>query len=592
MFNLLVSGSGDWWETAPLASSVDRFKEYSGASSGKMVDAARPETLRRLEEIPTLLMYEANVGGPHAQTVRHGRLRNIVRRGRELTFDFDLDPERPYLDRRTVLTFAPQLGIEPFEQHRTHWAIKDGNLPPDLLTTGTAERVERTVRAVAAEYVGASREGQAAAAKELADELEAFPATLEKALLLLPSRILISPIPEFYPILGIEPRTPEGRTALKSVLALTAGAGAGGPSEDWPFSLAWFIGLYGSPTEESQLAAAVEQCAVRVRRLGTMDAEDPGDVEQMAYALWRSSRSPLLAGRLRREIAMVVERLVRRQAPGGFWIMQRDGIEVAGVRATALATVALQRLGDDRHHEAIRAAVRWLINQVAPESGALERFEGDAEPDVMATTLALEAMRRSDLAEDVLHVLEAGDAWLVAAQTARGGWKSEPWSGNFVTACVLDYLVRRSDLLPQVDGFLLMARDFFRKAEELRLEGGANNRRLAAIAAVHAVEMFLYGLFERRDDLALSAFRENGTETLGPREALGALQVALQRIGTLRPPQRLPHRDQLSSLVGRRDGIIHRAHEISAAELDAGISHARRFVTHFGKELLQLDLLQ
>ena len=153
-------------------------------------------------------------------------------------------------------------------------------------------------------------------------------------------------------------------------------------------------------------------------------------------------------------------------------------------------------------------------------------------------------------------------------------------------------MVRRSDLLPQVDGFLLMARDFFRKAEELRLEGGANNRRLAAIAAVHAVEMFLYGLFERRDDLALSAFRENGTETLGPREALGALQVALQRIGTLRPPQRLPHRDQLSSLVGRRDGIIHRAHEISAAELDAGISHARRFVTHFGKELLQLDLLQ
>src|SRR3546814_1066862 len=95
---------------------------------------------------------------------------------------------------------------------------------------------------------------------------------------------------------------------------------------------------------------------------------------------------------------------------------------------------------------------------------------------------------------------------------------------------VLDYLARPNDFLAQVDGFLLMARDFFRKAEELKLEGGINNRRMAAIATVHAVEMFLYGIFERREDLALSPFRDNGFETLGPREALRSLQDSLQRI--------------------------------------------------------------
>lgn len=152
--------------------------------------------------------------------------------------------------------------------------------------------------------------------------------------------------------------------------------------------------------------------------------------------------------------------------------------------------------------------------------------------------------------------------------------------------------MRRAEILPQVDGFLLMARDFFRKAEDLQLEGGANNRRLAAIATVHAVEMFLYGVFDRREDLALSAFKENGTETLGPREALRTLQEALQRTGVLIAPQRLPHRDNLSALIGRRDGIIHRAHEISTAELDEGIRQARRFITRFGRELLKLDLLQ
>src|SRR3546814_13325897 len=112
-----------------------------------------------------------------------------------------------------------------------------------------------------------------------------------------------------------------------------------------------------------------------------------------------------------------------------------------------------------------------------------------------------------------------------------------------------------------------MARDFFRKAEELRLEGGANNRRLAAIATVHAVEMFLYGLFKDREDLGLSAFRENGAETLGPREAMGQLQTALRRVGELGPNQKLAYRDQNSGLVGPRDNIIHRDTEIRAKEL-------------------------
>ncbi len=589
MFNLLVSGNGEWWETPPLTVSVDRFREYSGAA-GEKIDAARPETLRRLEEVPALLMYEVGAGGPHARVVRHGRLRRIVRRGGDLTFDFEPDPKQAYLDRQVVLNFASELGIEPFEQHRTHWAIKDGEIPSTLLASATAERVERTVKVVAAEYVEARREGSKREARELAKELEKFPATLEKALFLLPARILSNPTPELYPIIGIEPRTAEGRSALNAVL--TRDDAAVDLPDDWSFSLAWFLGLYGSRTEAARLQTAVDRCAVHMVTLGAAKPGKGGNAEQIADTLRRVSRSPFLIGRLRRETAMLIDRMVRRQDSAGFWTMRRDRKEIAGVRATALTTVALQRLGDDRNHQAIRGAVEWLIAQRLPDTGALPRFQGEAKPDVIATVLAMEAIRRSDLALDVPHVLEAGDVWLVAGQTVLGGWVAEPWSEDFVAALVLEYLARRSEMLAQVDGFLLMTRDFFRKAEELRLEGGANNRRLAAIAVVHAVEMFLYGVFDRREDLALSAFKENGTETLGPREALRALQDALQRLGVIAAPQRLPHRDHLSSLIGRRDGIIHRAHEISEAELDEGFRHARRFITRFGKDLLKLDLLQ
>ena len=51
-------------------------------------------------------------------------------------------------------------------------------------------------------------------------------------------------------------------------------------------------------------------------------------------------------------------------------------------------------------------------------------------------------------------------------------------------------------------------------------------------------------------------------------------------------------RDQLSSLIGRRDGIIHRAYEISETELDSGIGHGRRFIEQLGEELLELNRLE
>lgn len=584
MFNLLVAGHSEMWETQPYSIGLGRFKEYSGREAAA-INPADPESLRRLEEVPALLMYEVGAGGPHAGVVRHGRIRNIVRRGNELTFEFEPDDGHAYLERSRVLSVSDQLGMDQFEQHRTHWAVKDGNLPADLIATGTPERAARPVTVVAAEYTEAKRE-RPRVPVELADELAAFPPSLEKAMALLSARIFRAPTPELFPLLGIEPRTPEGRRALVAVLQRDA-AGRGLP-EDWLFTLAWFLSLYGSPTERERLEIALDVCAQRLIELGGAEDRD-GLVEEIGYALWRCSQSRMVIGRLRRETAVLTDRLIRRQDLSGCW---RTEPEIRSVRATAYATVALQRLGDDRYHEAIGRAVAWLLTKILPDSNGFPRNEGDEEPDLISTVLSLEAIRRSDRAGDVPHVLEAGESWLVAQQTDLGGWDAEPWPENFTVGVVLAYLNNKTQMLAQVDGFLLMARDFFRKAEELQLEGGANNRRLAAIATVHAVEMFLYGLFERREDLALSAFKENGTETLGPREALRALQDALQRIGVITAPQRLPHRDKLSSLVGRRDGIIHRAHEVSEAELSEGMRDARRFIERFSKELLNLDLLQ
>lgn len=586
MFNLLVSGQCGAWEKPAMSMMASRFKEYSGKNADTVV-VEQPETLQVLEAIPTLLMYEVGTDGPNARIVRHGRLKGIDSDGSSISFTFEPDGARAYLNRGVLLEFADALGMHSFERHRTHWAIKDGDVPEHVLAVATQRLPERTVGLVAAEYVEAVRERNAAETASLELELKAFPSSVEKALSLVPSHMFQRSTPELYPFLDLKAGTPAARKAVDAILKRDTEEVD--DRRSWAYSIAWFLAKYGSPTEKACLERAVDECQANLMAL----AGDQDALEALTEALWRCARSSFLVGRLQREVAVLTDRLVREQAPGGRWWFGRrsDGVSASSARVTAMATVTLQRLSDDKHHGIIRESVAWLLEQRSPD-GVWCKCSGDTTPDVIATTLTLEAIRRSDLAPSLSHVLAAGDAWLVAGQTALGGWQAKPWPDDFVVAVVLEYLEKRSSMLMQVDGFLLMARDFFRKADALRLEDGANNRRLAAIATVHAVEMFLYGLFERREDLALSAFRENGTETLGPREALRALQTSLRRIGVLAELRQLSYRDQLSSLISHRDSIIHRAHEISPAELDFGMKNARRFIEKYGAELLNLDLLQ
>ena len=252
-----------------------------------------------------------------------------------------------------------------------------------------------------------------------------------------------------------------------------------------------------------------------------------------------------------------------------------------------MMAVVLQRLGNDSHREGIRKAVLWLCGELSFTSDVTS-----TKPDVVAIVFGLEAIRRSGMLDELQHVVEAGDDWLQDAQMPLGNWRSNGWSDAEATLLVLDYFAHAESMLEQVDGFLLMARDFFRKAEELAWEGGINNRRLAAISAVHSMEMFLYGLFERREDLGISAFGQRGEQTLGSRESLAALQRRMQEEGLLAENRHLSYRDQLSSLVGHRDMVIHRASEISREELQRGLQTVERFIRKYGADLLKIDLLQ
>ena len=128
MFNILVHGNDTAWETDQLMRmDKARFKEYSDSEHQGIV-VTSPDTLKALEAVPTLLMYEAHC--QHARTVRYGVLRNIRVLHGDLVFNF---LEEGLLDRAIVTEYANRLGFQDLEAHRTHWAIKDGGIPSGML---------------------------------------------------------------------------------------------------------------------------------------------------------------------------------------------------------------------------------------------------------------------------------------------------------------------------------------------------------------------------------------------------------------------------------------------------------------------------
>jgi len=130
MFNLLISARPSAWESRErMEMDSSRFGEYSGDEK-EGISPLEPHTLRALERAQTLLMYENEVSDPPGQSVRLGHLRDIRVERSAITFRFR---ESGRLPRERVLEFPQQLQLGPYELNRTHWAVKDGELPQSLL---------------------------------------------------------------------------------------------------------------------------------------------------------------------------------------------------------------------------------------------------------------------------------------------------------------------------------------------------------------------------------------------------------------------------------------------------------------------------
>lgn len=130
MYSLLVSWNNMAWESEQrMRMSADRFREYSGDES-QALSIQSPDTLKQLERVTTLLMYERGVDNPPGEIVRIGQVRDIRVHQGDLNFRF---AETGRLTRSFLWEQRHRLQLLDSEFTRTHWAVKDGDLPQDLL---------------------------------------------------------------------------------------------------------------------------------------------------------------------------------------------------------------------------------------------------------------------------------------------------------------------------------------------------------------------------------------------------------------------------------------------------------------------------
>src|ERR1041385_3730458 len=130
MFNILISADETAWETDHrMSMSLSRFGEFSG-DERQSIDIHNTAHLKRLEMAQSLLMYEECVTDPHTDHVKLGQMRDIRVANGTISFRFT---ETGRIPREKIVESAHRLQISEWELNRTHWAIKDGHIPQDVL---------------------------------------------------------------------------------------------------------------------------------------------------------------------------------------------------------------------------------------------------------------------------------------------------------------------------------------------------------------------------------------------------------------------------------------------------------------------------
>ncbi|WP_454717141.1 toll/interleukin-1 receptor domain-containing protein [Caulobacter segnis] len=132
MYNFLVTGAVDpatIWDGAPWQIELGRCaREYTDIELTKKFGDFDAAAVAELTKLPSVFAAEAYLKIPP----KFGMIRDITKRQGQVRIEYEILKVDPFLSAEDLENMMFELDIGKWELNRTHWALKDVNLPKEL----------------------------------------------------------------------------------------------------------------------------------------------------------------------------------------------------------------------------------------------------------------------------------------------------------------------------------------------------------------------------------------------------------------------------------------------------------------------------
>lgn len=134
IYNLLVSGSNSAWNGAPFTIDLGRcVREYTEPNITRKYGQLDSASIAVLKRAPCVFAYET---GPERLSPKFGYIKDVIQRQGQVRIEYEIHEVTPFLTADDLDQMTFELDLGRLELFRTHWAVKEVNLPKELHAKG------------------------------------------------------------------------------------------------------------------------------------------------------------------------------------------------------------------------------------------------------------------------------------------------------------------------------------------------------------------------------------------------------------------------------------------------------------------------